>query len=231
MSTPAPSSFYQATITTGFQAVYLGPFSTAPTTDNYGNPLVTGQLYYNTTTKLLYVYSGSAWLVVAVYGTAAPTALVGLAAITSSTGTLMDAGSAPALNQGIVPTWTGAHTWSAAATFNGAASFNGAATISGPLVANNSAGFQTLSGTGTVTSGLVIVTSTAATTLTLPAATTKGQELKIKMGATNTNAIISASSNVVPLNSTTAGTAIIAASGKFAYLVADGTNWQIVAQG
>jgi hypothetical protein len=42
--------------------------------------------------------------------------------------------------------------------------------------------------------------------------------------------VVSASSNVVPANSATAGTAILAASaGAWALLVSDGTNWVIMA--
>lgn len=44
-----------------FQDIYLGEKPTDPTTDNDGNPLQTGALYFNTTTTLLRVYTGSAW--------------------------------------------------------------------------------------------------------------------------------------------------------------------------
>lgn len=66
---------------------------------------------------------------------------------------------------------------------------------------------------------------TKAITVTLPsAANFKGRELYLKVTAAT--AITSASSNVVPLASTTAGTAILAATaGKWCRLVSDGTNW------
>jgi hypothetical protein len=45
-----------------FDDKYLGEKATDPTTDNDGNPLVTGALYFNTTTNSMKVYSGTAWL-------------------------------------------------------------------------------------------------------------------------------------------------------------------------
>ena len=45
----------------GFSQVYLGAKDTAPTTDNNGNPLVEGALYFNTVTELLYAWDGAAW--------------------------------------------------------------------------------------------------------------------------------------------------------------------------
>ena len=44
-----------------FDDSYLGPKSTDPTTDNDGDALTTGDLYYNTTSNNLKVYDGSAW--------------------------------------------------------------------------------------------------------------------------------------------------------------------------
>lgn len=91
------------------------------------------------------------------------------------------------------------------------------------------ANIQTISGaSGTVTGGVVIATNGAGSTFTLPASPTTGQQIWIKAGVTLTGAVISASSNVVPLNSTTAGTTIIAAAGSAAYLIFDGTNWQVI---
>jgi hypothetical protein len=39
----------------------LGAFAVEPTVDNDGDPLAAGMLYYNTTTDVLRVYSGTAW--------------------------------------------------------------------------------------------------------------------------------------------------------------------------
>ena len=44
-----------------FTDIYLGAFASDPTTDNDGDPLAAGMLYYNTTSDVLRVYSGTAW--------------------------------------------------------------------------------------------------------------------------------------------------------------------------
>jgi hypothetical protein len=44
-----------------FDDRYLGAKSSAPTTDNDNDPLLTGALYYNSTANELFVWSGSSW--------------------------------------------------------------------------------------------------------------------------------------------------------------------------
>ena len=44
-----------------FDDRYLGAKASAPTTDNDGDPLITGALYYDTTASQLYIWDGSAW--------------------------------------------------------------------------------------------------------------------------------------------------------------------------
>ena len=48
-----------------FDDRYLGEKASDPATDNDGNPLITGALYFNTTDNKMKVYSGSAWVDVA----------------------------------------------------------------------------------------------------------------------------------------------------------------------
>jgi hypothetical protein len=74
----------------------------------------------------------------------------------------------------------------------------------------------------------VIVNNAGTVTLTLPSASTStGTEFFIKT-ITN-NAVVSASSNIVPLTGGSASTPILSASaGKWATLVSDGTNWIIM---
>jgi hypothetical protein len=48
----------------GFSQVYLGAKEAAPTTDNNGNPLIVGALYFNTTNDNMYVWDGATWVVV-----------------------------------------------------------------------------------------------------------------------------------------------------------------------
>ena len=71
----------------------------------------------------------------------------------------------------------------------------------------------------------VICNGSASITATLPAASSwVGRKIRIKTIAAFT--VVSASSNVKPLDTNTAGTAILAATaGKWAELVSDGTNW------
>ena len=44
-----------------YKTYYLGSFASAPTLDNQGNALITGATYFNSTTNVMYVYSGSTW--------------------------------------------------------------------------------------------------------------------------------------------------------------------------
>ena len=71
----------------------------------------------------------------------------------------------------------------------------------------------------------LICNGSASITLTLPTASSwAGREITVKTRAAYT--VISASSNVKPIDTDTAGTAILAATvGKWATLVSDGSNW------
>jgi hypothetical protein len=51
-----------------FDDRYLGPKASDPSVDNDGNALLTGALYFNTTTPGMYVWTGSAWTVMATSG-------------------------------------------------------------------------------------------------------------------------------------------------------------------
>jgi hypothetical protein len=44
-----------------FNALYLGSFAVAPTTDNEGNPLQEGALYWNSVSNTMFAWDGSAW--------------------------------------------------------------------------------------------------------------------------------------------------------------------------
>jgi hypothetical protein len=79
------------------------------------------------------------------------------------------------------------------------------------------------------TENWIICNGTGSITVTFPTASSwTGREVMIKTIAAQT--VISASSNVVPVDGSAAGTAILAATaGKWATLVSDGTNWIIMA--
>jgi hypothetical protein len=78
----------------------------------------------------------------------------------------------------------------------------------------------------------LICNNSATVTVTLPTASSfTGRELYIK-NIDGTATVVSASSNVDPLTSGTAGTAILpTGDGKWAFLVSDGTDWVIMASG
>lgn len=79
------------------------------------------------------------------------------------------------------------------------------------------------------TENWIICNGSGSITVTLPAASSwTAREVMIKTIAAQT--VVSASSNVVPVDGSVAGTAILAATaGKWATLVSDGTNWIIMA--
>jgi len=78
------------------------------------------------------------------------------------------------------------------------------------------------------TTNWIIANRAGTITLTLPtAASFTGRILTVKNVQAQT--VISASSDVVPIGSTSAGTAILSATaGKFATIVSDGTNWIVM---
>lgn len=78
------------------------------------------------------------------------------------------------------------------------------------------------------TANFIIANRAGTVTLTFPAAASwTGRVITVKNVQAQT--VVSASSNIVPIGSTSAGTAILAATaGKFATLVSDGTNWVIM---
>jgi hypothetical protein len=58
----AASATSSALSYTTFNNQYLGSYATNPTVNNTGGPLVTGNLYWNSTSNEMRVYSGSAWI-------------------------------------------------------------------------------------------------------------------------------------------------------------------------
>lgn len=58
----ANSAASAATALDSFDDRYLGAKASNPSTDNDGNPLVVGALYFNTTDDTMYVYEGGLWI-------------------------------------------------------------------------------------------------------------------------------------------------------------------------
>jgi hypothetical protein len=67
----ANSAAAAATALDSFDDRYLGSKSSDPTVDNDGNALLTGALYYNTTTQTMKVYDGANWITATAAGTTA----------------------------------------------------------------------------------------------------------------------------------------------------------------
>ena len=82
-----------------FDDVYLGSKSSDPTTDNDGDALAAGMLYFNTTSNIMRIYSGSAWENVAV-STAGFATLAGVETLTNKTLT------SPKINEDVAVTST-----------------------------------------------------------------------------------------------------------------------------
>jgi hypothetical protein len=117
---------------------------------------------------------------------------------------------------------TGTETVTSYTDYRRPADYNGAAVMNKPVT-------KTAAFTVAAHENEIICNGTGSITATLPDATTQaGRKIRIKTIANYT--VISASANVAPLTSATAGTAILAATaGKWAELVSDGTNWVIMA--
>ena len=106
--------------------------------------------------------------------------------------------------------------------------------------------FQTISGTSpqsaTITTASYIISTVTggspnSVTVTLPASPATGTTLTFTLGNTQATNIVSASSNILPIESTTTDTVIIGtpstgvAVAEWASIVYSGTNWEVVAGG
>ena len=80
----ASSAASAATLLDNFDDVYLGAFASNPALDNDGDPLTAGDLYFNTVSSTLQVYSGSAWQTAAA-STAGFATLTGVETLTNKT--------------------------------------------------------------------------------------------------------------------------------------------------
>ena len=61
-SSASSSASTASTALFNFRAQYLGPLASDPSVDGNGNPVSTGDLYFNTTASETRVYNGSAWV-------------------------------------------------------------------------------------------------------------------------------------------------------------------------
>jgi hypothetical protein len=91
-SAAATSASNAATLYDNFDDRYLGAKASAPSVDNDGNALLTGALYFDTSTESMKVWSGTAWLDAYASLSGAVTSVSGTAPIQSS------GGSAPTIS-------------------------------------------------------------------------------------------------------------------------------------
>lgn len=200
------SSHYQLFTGTSNQTVQLPATST----------LQTGWTFHicNNSTGTLTINSSGSNAVIAV--PSQTTAMVTCIGTTLTTAADWESG----LTDFSTSTGTGSVVLSNSPTFTGAITST-SATLARGYVAGTATTYTVLS-----TDTHISWSATATTTFTLPTATL-GRELYIRN--TTAFAINSASANVLPLTSNTAGTAILAATaGKFAKLVGNGTNWVVM---
>lgn len=110
-----------------------------------------------------------------------------------------------------------------------AASVAATGAVSGTQLKLNAPVTKTASFTLADSENFVVCNGAGSITVTFPTASANtGRVVWIKTIAAQT--VVSASSNVKPINSGTAGTAILAASaGAWAMLVCDGTDWVVMA--
>jgi hypothetical protein len=98
-SAAAASAAAAAASADNFDDTYLGAKASDPSTDNDGDPLTAGDLYFNTVSSTLQVYSGSAWQTAAISSTGFVT-LTGVETLTNKTLT------SPKINEAVEVTAT-----------------------------------------------------------------------------------------------------------------------------
>jgi len=160
-----------------FDDRYLGAKSTAPSVDNDGNALLTGAIYWNTTSSALFIWTGSAWNAAAFTASGSVTAFnTRTGSVTLTSGDVTTAlGFTP--GQGTVTSVSGTSPVSVATgTTTPVISMPAATTsVNGYLTSTDWTTFNN-KGSGTVTSVTATspVTSTGGTTpvIAMPAATT-----------------------------------------------------------
>jgi hypothetical protein len=106
---------------------------------------------------------------------------------------------------------------------------SGTAVLDSVRVPGNSPATKTTSFTVGALENFIVCNGAGSITVTLPAAASfVGRTIVIKTIAAQT--VVSNASNVLPIGSATAGTAILAGTaGTWAMLVSNGTNWVIMA--
>ena len=84
-----------------FDDIYLGAKSSAPSVDNDGDALTTGDQYFNTSTNALNIWNGSAWIAITTTGTAS-TSAAGKASFSADNFAVSGAGAVTIKTAGVV---------------------------------------------------------------------------------------------------------------------------------
>jgi len=158
-----------------FDDRYLGSKSTAPSVDNDGNALLTGALYWNTSTNNLFVWTGSTWANAAFTAGSFAT-LAGVETLTNKTITFAD------------NTLTNVASLNTAQTFTGTKTFSGSSSTQA-IILNDAAEVATVSATaatGTInyditTQSVLYYTSNASANWTVNFRASSGTSLNTLM--------------------------------------------------
>jgi hypothetical protein len=215
----AASASAAAASADAFDDVYLGSKSSDPTTDNDGDPLAAGMLYYNTVSTIMRIYSGSAWENVAV-STAGFATLAGVETLTNKTLT------SPKINEDVAVTSTATELNKLDALSRGSILYGNASAATAILTKGtvgqvltsdgtdiawgdsfSGTSWQSVQTTGFTASagnGYPCDTTSSAFTVTLPASASAGDEIVIADYGSNalTNNIIIDANNLKIFGST-----------------------------
>jgi hypothetical protein len=132
--------FKAANANTGASTINVNGLGVVSLTDFKGVSLAGGSIAANSWYRIMYNSTYVAWTVIAptslvitsnTISSSAPTFKVGLTAAGGVSTACAPIDVVFALDQGIVPTWTGAHTFSNTVTFNSTVSFSGGLTLTG----------------------------------------------------------------------------------------------------